>query len=482
MAPVPQSWSTRDHNSELEFWNLFDNEDQGKTTSLAHLATTHYQLHRRPLRIALDQDSWDYGISRQKEREIQKSQRAAFNKRKKKEQERIWCKKYNPSEKLRLFHREINVLVRLMGYIALGIEFYVIVPSPLSRDEVGEFGDRYKHANGKMHMWFRILGDLGIRFHAATNPVVECAHMQATGVVDAIWTNNPDIIAYSGPKAVIFRDHVQGENGTNFQDVRVYQMEDLRRKLVGSEIVFMHALFRSGYSASEVVRIEQMDNFVRSIAIDRAQALCECRNQEEVNKWFEGSMASYYGPGNTNKFKYKLIEDCLVSSAGSDSRYIREAEVFLQRRDARMQEIKDTREDNFTFYNANMMDRTRRLWEYARDTFSMKGAQFLSLMAGVLVARRLISGSTDPSSTAGMVADVDPQTVQIPFKIEDEPTLWNLRIKMKENISGMVLNPTILKALVVEVHVAYPGAGKPIDSAPAPEINIRSRKRTRRKH
>ncbi|KAK6356869.1 hypothetical protein TWF718_001209 [Orbilia javanica] len=455
MAPnrYPQkSWSTRDPKSELNLWNLFSQNDQGKSTSLAHLATIHYKTHHRPLRIALDQDSWNYGLTRAQERSIQKSQRKNFKKQLQKSQSQTWCKKYIPSPKLRLFHREGNVLERLMGYIALGVEFYVIVPSPLDREDVGEFGDRYANSNGKMHMWFRILGDLGVRFHAAANPVVECAYMLEHGVVDAVWTNNPDVLVYCGPTAVVFRDFEEDAGGPSVRDVRVYRVEELRKEVSWSETVRIHTLFRSGYSIEDTFRVKGGDTSVLGTPMEGDLNLCKCTNQEEVNDWFQQLISPFSDLNyNPKRPRYHILEDYLTYSVSSNHHHHRstEAQLFRQRCSSRMREIKQTHDDSLAFYDSNLMDRTRRLWEYSRDTFSVKTGRFVNLMAGVLIARRLGAAGGDLSFvTEHSDESIDPWTVRILVRIEDEPVLWNLRTKITKDITGMVLNPLVLKILV----------------------------------
>ncbi|RVD80527.1 uncharacterized protein DFL_008423 [Arthrobotrys flagrans] len=448
MAPtqLPRSWSTRNPKTELALWTLFSQKlkSQGNPTPLAHLATIHYQTHGRSLRIALDQDSWNYGLTRTQERSIQRSQRKAFKKHQRKERSQIWCKKYSPSQKLRLFHREINVLTRLMGYIALGIEFYVILPSPLQREDVGEMGDRYAHANGKMHIWFRVLGDLGVRFHAAGNTVVECVHMMEEGVVDVVWTNNPDALVYCGGRGVVVRDS-EGAKGPSFEDVRVYRMEEVRRGVSWRESVVVHTLVRSGCG------IEDMDKFVQDMLIEGVLNLCERSSQEEVDEWLQQYIAPFFNLNSSNEPKYHILENYLIHSVSNDST---ESQFFRQRCHSRMREIKDTHADALAFYNSNLTDRVRRLWEYSRDTFSTEAIQFLGLMAGVLLARRFGGGNLSSDSTIPIeeaVSSIDPWTVKVLIKVEEEPVLWNLRIKMTEDLTGMVLNPVMLKILVSDV-------------------------------
>ncbi|KAF3163034.1 hypothetical protein EYR41_003414 [Orbilia oligospora] len=458
MAPItrlPKSWSARDPKSEADLWNLFEQKSkQGNPTSLAHLSTIHFQTHHRPLRIALDQDSWNYGLTRQQERQIQKSQRKAFKKQTQKSQSQIWfTQKYTPVPKRpRLFHREINVLTRLMGYIALGVEFYVILPSPLDREDVGDLGDRYKHANGKIHMWFRILGDLGVRFHAAANPVVECVHMMEEGVVDAVWTNNPDVLVYCGGKAVVIRDFEESE-----EEVRVYRIEELRREVSWTETVFIHTLVRSGCRIADIQGTINTNNLLHDTLPQIAINLCNCSSQKEVNDWFQRDISPYITDSNIpRKSNHNILENYLNYSVSNRNLFgtSKEAQLFRERSHGRMQEIKETHADALDFYNSNLADRVRRLWEYSRDTFSIKAIEFLNLMGSVLLARKLSGGNFNPtlvSSVEEGVAGVDHRVARVAIKIEREPILWNLRLKMAEDLAGLVLNLVVLKTLLWEV-------------------------------
>ncbi|KAF3319136.1 hypothetical protein TWF173_003587 [Orbilia oligospora] len=487
MAPVarlPKSWSARDPKSEADLWNLFDQKSkQGNPTSLAHLSTIHFQTHHRPLRIALDQDSWNYGLTRQQERQIQKSQRKAFKKQIQKSQSQIWfTQKYTPVPKRpHLFHREINVLTRLMGYIALGVEFYVILPSPLDREDVGDLGDRYKHANGKIHMWFRILGDLGVRFHAAANPVVECVHMMEEGVVDAVWTNNPDVLVYCGDKAAIIRDFEESE-----EEVRVYRMEQLRREVSWTETVFIHTLVRSGCRIADIQGMISTNNLLHDTLPQIAINICNCSSQKEVDDWFQRDISPYITDSNiSRKPNYNTLEDCFNYSVANSNLFTtsKEARLFRERSHARMQEINETRADALDFYNSNLADRVRRLWEYSRDTFSIKAIQFLNLMGGVLLARRLSGGNFNPtlvSSVEEGVAGVDHRVARVTIKIEREPILWNLRLKMPaENLAGSVLNLVVLKTLLWEVENCNAEDTPSKEDTSHHNVKLKRKKRTR---
>ncbi|KAK6516965.1 hypothetical protein TWF506_006845 [Arthrobotrys conoides] len=452
----PKSWSTRDPKPELDLWTLFDQKsNQGTPTPLSQLSTIHFQTHRRPLRIALDQDSWNYGLTRPQERLLQKSQRKAFTQNQilNSNSQTWYTQKYTPlPKKPRLFHREINVLTRLMGYIALGVEFYVILPSPLEREDVGEMGDRYKHANGKIHIWFRILGGLGVRFHAARDPVVECVHMMEEGVVDAVWTNDPDVLVYCGDRGVVIRD-CEGSEG----EVRVYRMEGLRRDVGWMETVFIHTLVRGGCSIGVIEGLLNTNGSVQDTLTQRAINLCKCSSQEEIDDWFQHEIISHINNFDiSNKPRYGILEGYLFCSVSNNNLLSKEAKLFRDRIHVRMQEIKETEADAIAFYNSNVTDKVRRLWEYSRDTFSIKSIQFLNLMAGVLLARRLGDEIVDSSLNGSIkegITGIDSWTVKVPVNIEEEPILWNLRTKITKDLTGCVLNPVLLKILLKEFEV-----------------------------
>ncbi|KAK6509681.1 hypothetical protein TWF481_004412 [Arthrobotrys musiformis] len=427
MAPNPQPQS----KSNLDdLWTLFSNHSH--PTTLSHLATLHHQTHHRPFRIALDQNTWNYTLTRSQELKIQKSQRKSFHRRKRKAQSLAYCNKYTPLQKPTLFRREIDVLVRLMKYISLGIEFYVIFPSPLEREAVGVDGDRYSHANGRVHVWYRILGDLGIRFHAAEVPVAECAWMMERGVVDAVWTNDCEGLAFCGDKGMVVGD-CDGE-------VRVYKMEEVRRRASWEESVLIHILARSGFPVKDVINTD----IIQDLFKEAASKLCKCSNQEELDEWFNQLQIPPDLNITLKPPDYEILKAYLHNSVSARSK-TPEARLFRQKCRSRMKEIKDTHADALAFYNSNLADRTRRLWEYTRDTFSMKGTHFLELMAGVLLARGELSGGIEDRTS------VDEWTVQVSVKIAEQPVLWGLRIKMTEDINGVLVNPVILKILMTGI-------------------------------
>ncbi|EPS39982.1 hypothetical protein H072_6206 [Dactylellina haptotyla CBS 200.50] len=424
-------------------WKKLDKKGLGHVKSLAALSSTHFEEHGRPLRIALDQDSWNYGFTKTEERGIQRHQKSEFRKRVLQEASAEYSATTEFNDKLELFRREVNVFERLVAYMSLNIQLYVVFPLPLPESAVGELGDRYRDANGNISIWFKLLGCLGVTFHAALNPAAECAHMQAKGLVDAAWSNDADILAFAGPESIIFKDKMEKGVISN-SNIIAYDTKSLAETGLGwEELLLFQTLKRCGYDNIDIDQSGR-GNVFDVTKKDAALSYSQCRSQGDIEEWFDNHLQPY---ADRDKLKHQVLRDYqLLAVIGS----LDDIESCQLRRKTNRRIIKEEQrwEHAESFYVTNMVDKTRVLWEYVRDTFWIKESWFMELMGGVLLSRGLRDGTLDSQVKSPSVDDSVSPLIQFAVNIEYIPSLWNLRTRLKEKPKKTLLKPFVLKSLI----------------------------------
>ncbi|KAF3920245.1 hypothetical protein AA313_de0207641 [Arthrobotrys entomopaga] len=416
------------------------------------MAETHYKLHGRPLRVALDQYSWDYGVTSKQQKELRRTQRNEFYERKEREQFQVNYKR--PPEKFIPFQREVNVFERLAPLIALNIQFHIILPHP---------NDKHRPQNGDISVWFKLMGFLGITYHTTKNTESECAHMQAKGLVDVAWSNRADILAFAGPNSIIWRD-VKGEDSKISNDeVHVYDTHALSNAGLGWEEVLLFQSFTCFEYPDEIElqkkgkRNKKDKPFVITEA-NLASTYNQCRNQEDLNEWVGANLKPYFKGIKDNRPEYPKLEEyrrlsVIASLEDSDS------QEFRHKIDTRLDALaKDSWPIASEFYMEHCEHKTKMLLKYSQDEFAMSLEQFAHLISGIFIARRLNNKDYPADLPLPNIQGETSATVKFPLDYESYKNILGFeepRHRPREDHFTGIIEPSILTALVVEQQRYY---------------------------
>ncbi|KAF8859932.1 PIN domain-like protein [Acephala macrosclerotiorum] len=187
---------------------LWQKLGDGEVIEIATFASQHFQKHRRPLRIAIDEAIWRYKffISDKQVEEILKRQPAA-----------------RPNEK--------SFLWRIVQLQRLNCELVFITDGPQRPKKRG----KNVHGYNDHGLWElkELLQHLGCAWHRAPGEAeAECVLLQKLGIVDAVWTEDADALMF-GAHTVFRFNYTEKENGAKRKDnlkVQVYRTEDILKQ------------------------------------------------------------------------------------------------------------------------------------------------------------------------------------------------------------------------------------------------------------
>lgn len=137
---------------------------------------------------------------------------------------------------------EKNILYRLRDLLCLNIQFIFIFDGP-QRPPC----KRGKIAQKERPETTRLLKDtldhIDVPWHEAPGEAeAECARLQVLGIVDAVWSEDPDTLMFGA--SVLIRNVYEMKNGKRVksrQNVLCLDMKDLRRKGVSREGIVLYA-------------------------------------------------------------------------------------------------------------------------------------------------------------------------------------------------------------------------------------------------
>ena len=182
---------------------LYDVIGEGEVHALADYAARHWQQHKRPLRIAVDEACWRFtNLTPEQVQKIREGEPAA-----------------NPVEKV--------ILWRILRLLKLNVQLLFVNDGPRRPWK------RNKHGGGKLdyeltRLTRQLLRFLKVPHHEAQGEAeAECARLQALGVVDAVWSDDGDALMFGC--GTLIRQHKTGNERVK-DYIRVYEAKALEDK------------------------------------------------------------------------------------------------------------------------------------------------------------------------------------------------------------------------------------------------------------
>ncbi|KEQ68839.1 PIN domain-like protein, partial [Aureobasidium namibiae CBS 147.97] len=150
---------------------------EGEVKSLAQLSTDHWNQHKRPLRVAIDEAGWRF-------HNLSDAQVAAIRQK---------VPEANPIEKA--------ILWRVLKLMRMNIQPIFIFDGPSRPWKRGDVAGRIDWK--KIDSLRKMLNHLKISHHRApAEAEAECARLSELGIVDAVWTDDGDAFMF-GAKVLI---------------------------------------------------------------------------------------------------------------------------------------------------------------------------------------------------------------------------------------------------------------------------------------
>jgi Holliday junction resolvase YEN1 len=190
-------------NDTISLWDILG---EGEVKSLAQLSTDHWKIHKRPLRVAIDEAGWRF-------HNLSDAQVAAIRQK---------VPVANPIEKA--------IFWRVLKLMRMNIQPIFIFDGPSRPWKRGGVAGRIDWK--KIDLMRKMLTMLRIPHHRApAEAEAECARLNELGIVDAVWTDDGDAFMF-GAK-VLIKEHREGRgNAAKKSDnlIRVYRAADIERK------------------------------------------------------------------------------------------------------------------------------------------------------------------------------------------------------------------------------------------------------------
>ncbi|OTB03469.1 hypothetical protein M426DRAFT_263266 [Hypoxylon sp. CI-4A] len=223
----------------------------GQIRSISEWSSEHYERHRRPLRIAVDQANWWFrNVPPEKERKIQK-------------------------------------------------ELIFVFDGPNKPWKHRLHGQTYKEEN--VALLKELLDQMGVPRHEAPGEAeAECVRLQQLGVVDTVWSDDTDTFMFGCTSLVQFHKP-EGSEFNSKDDVLFYTIDDITsRSKLSREGLVMHAiLVGCDYS-------DGLGNFGVSTLLDLAK---HPKFQETAEILFRSVSNEYRELGKWRAMLFNMVKD-----------------------------------------------------------------------------------------------------------------------------------------------------------------------------
>ncbi|TEY82796.1 hypothetical protein BOTCAL_0027g00340 [Botryotinia calthae] len=243
--------------------------DCKEIVDLAEFATQHFELHKRPLRIAVDEATWRH--------KLYISNKAKL------------CKEYS-----NLHLNERNLISVVLRLLKLNIQLVFVADGPHKPNE--KYGAKgagvWKYKSEVLQNCLRLLG---VRWHEAPGEAeAECAVLQRRGVVDCVWTEDGDALMfgcgvlmrfYYGDEEEEGGEKKEGGNGGGGWTVKRSGMKDLDKVVLyrASTIESKHTGFdREGWQLFVLLRGGDYGKGLHGCGIWKASKVVELEFAKEL--------------------------------------------------------------------------------------------------------------------------------------------------------------------------------------------------------
>ncbi|KAG9698716.1 PIN domain-like protein, partial [Aureobasidium melanogenum] len=283
-------------------YSLWDILGEGEIKSLAQLSTDHFQKHKRPLRVAIDEAGWRF-------HNLSDAQVQAIRQK---------VPEANPIEKA--------ILWRVLKLMRMNIQPIFIFDGPSRPWKRGGVAGRIDWK--KIDLLRKTLNMLKIPHHRApAEAEAECARLNELGIVDAVWTDDGDALMF-GAK-VLIKEHREGRDNTAKKSdtlVRIYRADVIEQKhRINRQGLILFALLSGGdydtkglpgCGSMAALEAAQFDNGrLGKILCETPLRQLHCFT-ESLREYFQmpGSRSVYVPPGYPRDLHVKNYREPKVST------------------------------------------------------------------------------------------------------------------------------------------------------------------------
>ncbi|RMX85574.1 hypothetical protein D0867_15862 [Hortaea werneckii] len=183
--------------------SLWDVIGEGEIVHIADYAARHFQKHKRPLRIAVDEACWRFtNLTPEQVEKIRDGEPAA-----------------NPVEK--------TILWRILRLMKLNVQLLFVYDGPSKPWKSGRGGGGLLDKE-LVKLLHQLLDHLKVPYHRAPGEAeAECAALEQRGVVDAVWADDGDAFMF-GCQTLIKQHKVDGQRIKDY--VRIYRAKTILKE------------------------------------------------------------------------------------------------------------------------------------------------------------------------------------------------------------------------------------------------------------
>ncbi|KAI1322692.1 hypothetical protein F5Y16DRAFT_29392 [Xylariaceae sp. FL0255] len=192
--------------------------------SIPAWSTQHFEATGRPLRIAVDQASWWYrNITAQKDAEMEQQTPGS-----------------HPREK--------RIMERIFYLLKMNIQLLFVFDDR----EQARIPASHAYSKASVQLLKDLLDRLGVPRHDAPGPAeAECARLQDLGVVDAIWTDETEILIYSSQPTIVDFQKPEGEQFKSSSTVLISNGDRIKERTSLSKEGFLMRSILLGHDDRE---------------------------------------------------------------------------------------------------------------------------------------------------------------------------------------------------------------------------------------
>lgn len=220
---------------------------------------------------------------------------------------------------------ENNILFYALRILHLGIQLHFVLDGPKRMSNGGKEHPGHDAPSELLRQTFTMLG---FPWHEApAEAEAECANMEIEGLVDGVWSEDGDALAFGCQTLIRFHREVRSsterkdDTRKSYSHFKVYKLEELATKCsgMGREGFVLHAILNGNSSdIGELHGLEPRD------ILDAAEhglglSLCEASGSDEtLMKWASTELATYLKDNNSQiripaRFpKWEHVQDYLT--------------------------------------------------------------------------------------------------------------------------------------------------------------------------
>ncbi|KAH8807402.1 hypothetical protein F5884DRAFT_789187 [Xylogone sp. PMI_703] len=195
---------------------------------------------------------------------------------------------------------ERNILFYTLRILHLGIQLHFVFDNPKL---VGERKKLYPGHDAPSLLFQETLTNIGIPWHEApAEAEAECAKMEMEGIVDAVWSDDGDALAF-GCKTLIM-SHFRAASSTeraedirkSYKHFRVYSLEEIERQhpSMGREGFILHAILNGAPREFREINNLLPEDILQAAGRGLGVSLCAASGSAEgLSQWASKDFALY---------------------------------------------------------------------------------------------------------------------------------------------------------------------------------------------